>query len=381
MKTRTIVLVLGISMVFLAAFAATEESSKAPARWTTEKAWDWYSRQNWLAGFNYVPSTACNTTEWWQKETFDPTTIDRELGWAENIGYNTTRAFIQYIVWKQDPRGFKERFEEFLKLADKHKITVMPVLFDDCAFGDPLQLDPFLGKQREPIPGMILPSWTPSPGKKLAGDPNEKPMLKKYVQDMVGTFGKDKRIIAWDLFNEPMNAAQTGTNDFLTEIFEWARDVNPQQPLSIATWDNNKELNDCITAQSDVITFHRYTDTNGLKKVIAEHKVFGRPVICSEWMARAMGSRFDTDLPVFKAEGVGCYQWGLVSGRTQCQFPWWNKKGGTVDPNIGWFHDILYNDGKPYRDSEVTVIRKILADKKLNLEAAKSIKKLLEPVK
>jgi hypothetical protein len=146
--------------------------------WPAERAWDWYRKQLWLVGFNFVPSTACNTTEWWQEETFDPTTIERELGWASGIGFNTTRAFLQYIVWKHDPAGFKKRFEQFLALADKHGISVMPVLFDDCAFGDPQQMDPSLGKQREPIPGMIAPSWTPSPGRKLGNDPAERPMLK-----------------------------------------------------------------------------------------------------------------------------------------------------------------------------------------------------------
>jgi len=87
----------------------------------------------------------------------------------------------------------------------------------------------------------------------------------------------------------------------------------------------------------------------------------GRPVICTEWMARARGSRFDTDLPVFKQERVGCYQWGLVNGRTQAQFPWWNGPGGQVDPKVGWFHDILHSDGTPYRPDEVETIRRIIA--------------------
>jgi hypothetical protein len=71
--------------------------------WTPRQAWDCQKNQPWLVGFNYVPSTAANTTEWWQRETFDPKTIDRELGWAGKLGFNTTRCFLQYLVWKHDP--------------------------------------------------------------------------------------------------------------------------------------------------------------------------------------------------------------------------------------------------------------------------------------
>lgn len=40
----------------------------------------------WYFGANFIPSTAINQLEMWQKETFDPTTIDRELGFARKIG-------------------------------------------------------------------------------------------------------------------------------------------------------------------------------------------------------------------------------------------------------------------------------------------------------
>ena len=331
-------------------------------RWSEEKAWDWYNEQGWLMGFNYVPSYACNTTEWWQEETFDPKTIDRELGWAEDIGYNTMRAFIQYIVWKQDPKGFKKRFDKFLRIATKHGISVMPVLFDDCAFGDPIQLDPYPGKQREPIPGMILPSWTPSPGKTLAADPAERPSLERYVKDMISTFRKDRRIIVWDLFNEPMNAAQVGTVEFLQDAFDWARQARPEQPLTAGAWGGANDK--AAVNNSDIVSFHCYGDLSRQKSMIASYLNHGRPVLCTEWMARAFGSNFATDLPHFKSKYVGCYQWGLVNGRTQCHFPWSNKRGGKVNPETGWFHDILYRDGRPYRKKEVDFIRNFTLNSK-----------------
>jgi beta-1,2-mannobiose phosphorylase / 1,2-beta-oligomannan phosphorylase len=337
--------------------AAKAGLAERPRRWTAEEAWDWYKDQPWLVGFNYVPSTACNTTEWWQAETFDPETIDRELGWAEDLGFNTIRCFLQYLVWKHDPDGFKTRFDRFLALAHKHGISVMPVLFDDCAFGDPRQMDPYLGQQREPIPGMILPSWTPSPGRTLGLDPAERPSLGRYVCDMVSTFRDDKRIVVWDLYNEPMNVARVGTAEWLREIFLAARQAGPAQPLTISVWNGNGEINEVMLAKSDVVSFHRYGPHDAVLGKIVDLKRHGRPVVCTEWMARPTGSRIETDLPMFKQEAVGCYMWGFVNGRTQAQFPWGNKPGHPVrEP--GWFHDVLHADGTPYRPEELDVIRK-----------------------
>jgi hypothetical protein len=337
-------------------------------RWSHQRAWEWYVGQPWLLGFNYVPSTACNTTEWWQAETFDPKTIDRELGWAADVGYNTTRAFIQYLVWKHDPDGFRRRFDEFLGLAARHGIRVMPVLFDDCAFGEPLQAEPYLGKQRDPIPGMILPSWTPSPGLSRVTDRAAWPDLEAYVKDLVGHFAQDERIVAWDLYNEPGNTGMGDRSRPLVEAaFRWARQAQPSQPLTVSVWNGTLgEMNRVLVEQSDVISFHAYTDYAGMVRQIDQYEQQLRPVICTEWMARPRGARFDTELPLFKRRGVGCFQWGLVAGRTQARFPWWNKPGGQVDPQFGWFHDIFHSDGKPYRPEEIDVIRCCAADKSLD---------------
>jgi hypothetical protein len=340
--------------------------SPPPTPWPPDKAWAWHRATPWLAGFNYVPSTACNTTEWWQEGTFDPATIDRELGWAAGLGFNTTRAFIQYLVWKHDPEGLLKRLDQFLQIAAKHGISVMPVLFDDCAFGHPAQVDPVLGKQRDPIPGMILPSWTPSPGKKLGLDPEERPSLKRYVQEVIRRFKDDKRVVLWDLYNEPQNTANAGSSEFLAEIFAWAREADPSQPLSIGTWGGHAEVNHASATLCDVTTFHFYGNREGLQKRIDGLKAIGRPIACTEWFARPTGSRIEADLTLLREEKVGGYMWGLVNGRTQCQFPWWNKPGGGVDPKHGWFHDLLHPDGKPYRDEEVEALKRVLKEKPSN---------------
>ena len=80
----------------LALFAVSAFAAFAPAadakRWSKEQAWEWYDKQPWLVGCNFLPSTAINQLEMWQADTFDPKTIDRELGWAESIGMNILAA-------------------------------------------------------------------------------------------------------------------------------------------------------------------------------------------------------------------------------------------------------------------------------------------------
>jgi hypothetical protein len=358
MKTATLFLKITSLMILLSS-CTSQNNRMLNLRWTGERARTWQDSLPWIKGFNYVPSYAGNTTEWWENP-LDTAIIGRELGWAHDLRYTSTRVFLQYIVWKNDPAAFKKNFRLFLDLALAHHISVMPVLFDDCAFGQPVELDPYLGKQRDIISGMILSNWTPSPGKKLGTDPAEAESLRRYVHDMLNTFGHDPRIILWDLFNEPMNEAKVGTPDFLVRLFAWAREVSITQPLTIASWFTplDHPLNLVMIAYSDIITFHLYANKDDMAARIAEFKKQERPVVCTEWMARPAGSSYEQELPLFQSEKVAAYQWGLVNGRTQCQYPWWNKPGGGVDSTYGWFHDILHTDGTPYRQEEIDVIRK-----------------------
>ncbi len=329
-------------------------------RWSPERAWAWHAQAPWLLGFNYVPSTACNTTEMWQRQTFDPAAIDRELGWASAIGFNSARIFVQYLVWKNDPDGLIDRIGQVLRIATRHRISVVPVLFDDCAFGESPRFDPYLGPQPDPTPGMILPSWTPSPGRALGMDPAEEPSLKRYLTDVIAALKSDPGIVFWDLFNEPGNVAKVGTAPFLERLFDWARESAPPQPLTVGSFTDNESLNKIIYRMSDVLSFHAYTDAAGLARQIEVLRIEGYPILCTEWMARGLGSRYDTDLALFKQEGIGCYQWGLVNGRTQCQYPWSNKRGDPI-PETGWFHDLLHPDGTPYHPAEVETISRISA--------------------
>jgi hypothetical protein len=325
---------------------------KAPERWSKDKVNAWYAKQPWLVGCNFIPSNAINQLEMWQADTFDPKTLDRELGWAADLRLNTMRVFLHDLAWEADPDGFKKRVGQYLDIAAKHKIKTLFVIFDDC-----WNQHPKIGKQPAPIPGVHNSGWVQSPGTSAVVNPKHWPGLERYVMDILRTFGKDERIVAWDLYNEPGNNSLGDKSlPLLAQTFRWARAAAPSQPLTVGVWFDNAKLNAFQLEASDVITFHNYNKADSLRSQIGDLKKLGRPVICTEYMARTQGSRFETHLPIFKEEKVGCYNWGFVSGKTNTIYPWNSPKGGP-EPKL-WFHDILRPDGTPYDLKEVEAIKK-----------------------
>jgi hypothetical protein len=110
---------------------------------------------------------------------------------------------------------------------------------------------------------------------------------------------------------------------------------------------------------SDVVSFHDYSWPEEFKRRAQEVRSFGRPVICTEYMARSAGSTFDGSLPIGKSLNIGMLNWGFVDGKTQTKFP----GDSVLFPYVGarqptiWFHDVLGRDGTPYRRAEIELIR------------------------
>src|SRR5690606_24227254 len=142
--------------------------------WSLEKANAWREDRGWLVGCNFSPSTAINQLEMWQEDTFDPETIDRELGWAEDLGFNCIRVYLHDLLWEQDSLGFLERMEAFLEISDRHQIGVMFVLFDGV--WDPF---PKLGVQPDPKPHLHNSGWVQSPGLEVLQDATQDPRLER----------------------------------------------------------------------------------------------------------------------------------------------------------------------------------------------------------
>jgi len=356
--------------------AAQQETPAGREVWTKEQANAWYSKQPWLVGCNFIPSTAINELEMFQAETFDTATINRELGWAAGIGMNTVRVYLHDLLWKQDAAGFQKRLDTFLEIASRHHIKPVFVLFDSC--WDPF---PKLGKQRDPRPFTHNSGWVQSPGYEALKDSTQYPRLEAYVKGVVSKFANDERILAWDVWNEPDNTNNTAygkvelpnKGDYvlplLQKTFEWARSVNPSQPLTSGVWAGDwssseklKPIEKLQLDQSDIVTFHNYENGEEFEKRIKWLQPLGRPIICTEYMARGNNSYFESSLPIAKKYKVGAINWGLVDGKTQTKYAWdsWSKQYSSEPPL--WFHEIFHTNGKPYREKEVALISKLTSE-------------------
>lgn len=359
------------ALILCAALVSSGAAAQQPGRWSAEKANAWYAQQPWLVGANYVPSDAINQLEMFQAATWNPQLNDKELGMAQSIGMNTMRVFLQDQLWQQDPAGFKQRLDAFLAIAARHGIRPIFVLFDSC--WDP---EPKLGPQHPPIPGVHNSGWVQSPGAKELTDPAAEPTLEAYVKGVVGAFANDPRVLAWDIWNEPDNPSEqypitphkTDRVDHLLPLaFAWARAEHPIQPLTSGLWmgdwshpDRESATTKIQLAESDVITFHNYGWPERFEARIKELQPYGRPILCSEYMARGAGSTFDNSLPIAKRYHVAAINWGLVAGKTQTYFPWdsWQRPYVLMQPTV-WFHEVFRQDDTPYRQHEVDLIRQL----------------------
>jgi hypothetical protein len=360
----------------LLCLAAAVAAMAQPHHWTEAEANEWYSHEPWPVGANYIPSTASNQLEMWQQDTFDPLTIDRELGWAEDIGMNTMRVFLHDMVWKKDDAGFEKRINIFLKLAEKHHIKPIFVLLDSC--WDPF---PELGPQPPPKPGIHNSRWVQSPGAPVLMNPKKWDDVLAYVQGVITDFSNDKRILAWDLWNEPDNTndGSYGNVDaankvqlvarLLPRVFQYARAALPSQPLTSGVWHGDWSDPSKLTPiekiqleNSDVISFHNYDKPEEFSKRVQWLSAWHRPILCTEYMARPLGSTFQAILPIAKKDRVGAINWGFVAGKTQTYLPWdsWKKPYIDRQPAV-WFHDVFHPDGTPYSQQEVDFIRSITA--------------------
>jgi len=327
------------------------------SRWPIQKAQKWGKNTPWLVGANFIPSTAINQLETWQAETFDPETIDRELGLAETIGFNCMRVYLHHLAWQIDRKGFKSRIEKYLSIADKHGIKTIFVFFDDCWNEEYHE-----GKQPIPKPGIHNSGWVRDPGNRIFQDPTLIDTLEVYVKDILNTFSNDNRIVLWDLYNEPGNNGLLNKSmNLLEKVFRWAREISPSQPVSSAVWNlGNLDLTDLNIFQlenSDIITYHNYEDSSHHFTLLEKLKKYNRPIICTEYMARTRGSRFDNILPTLKKEKVGAICWGFVAGKTNTIYAWDTPMPDGSEPKI-WFHDLFRKNGTPYDSSEIELIKK-----------------------
>jgi Domain of unknown function (DUF3472)/Domain of unknown function (DUF5077)/Glycosyl hydrolases family 2, TIM barrel domain len=335
--------------------SAGDRGREPRVRWSAERANTWYAGKGWLRGCDFIPSTAINQLEMWQAGSFDAKTIDRELGYAESIGLNCMRVFLHHLAWEEDPSGFKGRMERYLDIAARHHIVTIFVFFDDC-----WNESYHAGPQPAPRTGIHNSGWVRDPGKLYYDEPSLVDTLQAYVKDVMTRFRNDPRILLWDLYNEPGNSGYgVRSLPLLENVFKWGQEVNPSQPLSAGIWDDHLDvLNAWQLAHSDVITYHNYSGPEGHQRCIDSLRKYGRPLICTEYMARLRNSTFFNIMPLLKRENIAAINWGLVTGKTNTKYAWDMPMPDGAEPKV-WFHDIFRPDGTPFDPKETAFIKQL----------------------
>ncbi len=300
----------------------------------------------WLRGANYVPSYARNDVQLWMD--YDAAIVDRELDYAEKLQLNCVRVFLQVAVYQQNPQRFLDNLESLLSLCRQHRIQLMPVIFDSC-FGEFPDLEGYREKD-----------WMACPGQHRLG-PEHWPALERYVQDVVGRYRHDPRILMWDVMNEPYITSFNTPADhqvihtFLGQALDMVRRQQPGQPLTIG-WENAALALDPLqyVDRVDVISFHNYTPQlrDAIRSAAAGGRRLRKPVIINEVVGRPHQS-FQFAMPILREERIGWCFWELMLGRTQ------------FSRNHPPYQGLIYPDGQCYDVDEVAHVLNVSRDEAL----------------
>lgn len=359
-------------------------------KWTKERAWEWYNARTWIRGCNYMSADCANRIDQWQSYGFEERleTTEKELALMAELGYNSVRLILEFIVWDEEHDSFLERFERYISLCSKYGISCMIVLANDCMRPKGLEVNS-LGEQKV--------DWGYHGGRKMSqhgklsgmghhvlDEPDKAPRYFEMVREIVERYKDDERIIMWNIYNEVGNSHRWQVSmPNLKKIFEIVREIDPIQPLTCETFslgegeiEDITEVEKYALEQSDIISYHNYGTYDINIRIIKKLKRFGRPILCTEWLARCLDNNIQEMFPLFYLEKIGCYNWGFVAGKYQTYEPW-NSVWENYDENpdlkwdfTKWFHDLYRPNHRPYDPKEIEIIKRYcaLADKEHNMD-------------
>jgi len=361
-------------------------------RWSKERIWEWYNARPWIRGCNYMSADCANRIDQWQELGFEERlkTTEEEFKLMQELGYNSIRIILEFIVWYEQHDGFMERFERYISLADKYGISCMVVLANDCMRPKSLEINK-IGEQKFDIGyhgGRKLSQHghQNEMGWHVLDDPDLAPRYFEMVKEIVTKYKDDERIIIWNVYNEVGNSKRTEVSKSnLKKMFDTVRKIDPCQPLTCEIWrefENITEVERYGLEHSDIISFHSYADYNANILLIKQLKQFNRPILNTEWLARSIGNTVEEMFPLMYLEKIGCYNWGFVAGKYQTFEPWniiWEDYAENPDLKYDftkWFHDLYRPNHRPYNPKETELIKYYcdLADRDFKEEQSKSSK-------
>lgn len=327
------------------------------SRWPVERAEAYMKPFGAIKGVNFVPSYCYSYIEMWHH--FREDVIRRELGFAKRAGFDSLRIFVAACQWESRRELVKERLDRFLDWCVEDGFSVMLTLQPNTY----MMPGNDLGQEEDPFqisyqPGRHDGSWKYKGARifDCHGQWEEdRAGIGAFVTDIVACYGQDSRVAFWDLYNECWEE-----NVPLQEYtFSLARAQQPMQPLT-ACWR--------AFDISDVTTFHCYETPGGpldpmlpgihdltFEEELARAISTGRPMLCSECLARTFGNELADFLPAFSRAHIGFYVWGLCAGSAQYHIPW-DWPVGSPEPKR-WFQCMLYPDGTPFDRREIALIQ------------------------
>ena len=351
-------------------------------KWTAEEANEWYAKQGWLRGCNFIGSDCANRLDMWQsyKSEEKLATAERELALAQKIGFNTVRLWANFEVYLQEPESYFEIFEKYIALCAKYGQKVIMVLAneEDLPRGEvfvPKELGEqkyALGEHQGRFP--LTPEQKAMTAYHYLEYPELKEPFLEMVRETVRRYARDERIIVWNVINEPGMFLGNRALKILPLLFDTVREQDPMQPLCADVWHKPKdgklanEVDELSYELSDIISLHSYSPFETLVTEIAYHKKkSGRPIFLTEWLLRITGSRVFEIYPLLWLENIANCCWGFVVGKTQTNEPWdimWKALDDGKADNYDftkWMHDLFRPNLRPYDPKEIALIEKFNA--------------------
>lgn len=205
-----------------------------------------------VIGFNYQPSYAFNSYEAWR--FFDSTVFEREIGLGKKYfpAMNTIRLWLSYDAFRYEEDRQANNFEEALKICDKYDCKAIVCLFNcwhDSIMDNGGIYHPHM------IPGA---SWCSKDG-----------MYDSYFTKIVASHKDDKRILLWDICNEPYSFGgnkeysefiEPYETKWLEKLCDMCRNTGATQPIGISHYAGSTDVGavEKTVSFTDVILIHPY---------------------------------------------------------------------------------------------------------------------------